>query len=161
MYQIGILSLCRLMLATGGPALWPSAVPWPLHRALAELASATASSDSALPIIAFRPSSDVGMKADGVDEAISELVADGTLRWERIGGVDVWSVVQSDLDSARRDLMRLEPADAAAVHRAGVRWAALAETSLKRLRTASESSGATVRSGNPAKRLKLVAPGLA
>ena len=162
MYQIGISNLCRLMLAAGGPIRWPSGVPWPLHRALSELmAGGSELSDSAIPVIRFEPDADVGMKGDGVDEAISELVADGTIRWERFGSVDVWSLTDRDLAPTRRELMRLSPLDADAVHRAGVRWAALAATSLKRLLTASESSGSIVLSGSPVSRLKAVAPGSA
>lgn len=140
------------VLAAGGPGEWLAGSRWPLHTALRELAAAADGSSLIFSRVQTQPDPDVGYAVRGADAAVTELVGSGVLVPGGEGLLTVWRVVDERLLPSRRELMRMPPSDAALLHRAGRRWAALAATSLKNWRTAATSSTSTVASGTAKRR---------
>ena len=139
----------RALIGAGGPREWAADVPWPLHKVLAEL-HASADAQHVLPVgLRVNPQAGVGLHVEGVEGALHYLARSGELILVEEGLFSSWQVVGSAVPSYRRLLMSLSPSEADALYRAGRRWAALAATSLKKLRTASVSANSTKRSATP------------
>lgn len=155
MFLLGSRDVLRL-LAADGPREWVAGVSWPLHRALLGLQAevSAAGPESSLPYddLITRPDPEAGTAVAGAEDAIRELASAGLLSLEGDGLAAVWTVDERHLVGPRRELMRLQPTDVDLIYRAARRWAALAVTSLKKWRIASESSTSMVRSGTPNRR---------
>jgi len=142
MFFIPLSDLLEMMLASGPPTQLLAIAEWPLHKALCELSEdAQALHLSALSsALRFRPDPDCGYRAEGVEDAFWELRVRGVL--EPVGsGLQAGWVPNCDaLIRSRRLLFSLDPLDATAIHRAGVRWASFASTALKNWATPAASS---------------------
>jgi hypothetical protein len=122
-------------------------ISWPLHVALKELHCEAGRRGrlAQLPVeFEFEPAPDVGLRARGADEALSELCREGVLR--RVGELRqaTLEVNPDRLARYRRSLMTLEPETVRLLQRAGSRWAALSSTFVKNAATPTRSSVATV-----------------
>lgn len=105
-----------------------------MHRALCELYQAYPDGyDSLLPPITFQPDPEVSWRAIGAEAALETLVASESLIPQGHGSAARLVVDDTRLVEVRRTLMRLSAEEARAVHRAGIRWAALASTASKNL----------------------------
>ena len=133
----------RILIAAGGPLEWPANAGWPLHQAVAEFR--TELDLEVEPV----PEAGLGRAVPGLEHAVMELGRLGVLHLRDEGFVAWWTVDLHEMPSLRRELMRCDP-DAARWHyRAARRWAALAATSAKSLRSATVSSTALPRSARP------------
>jgi hypothetical protein len=94
----------------------------------------------------------VGLQVDGVEAALHDLARLGELSLVDEDSFSCWRVSEDCIPAYRRMTMSLPPVEAAALYRAGRRWAALATTSLKKLRTASMSSRSASLSCTPIRR---------
>ena len=146
MFVIPLSDLIEMMLATGQPTQLLAAAEWPLHKALRELKDEAESLPS--PVLAeglrFRPDPDCGYRAEGAGSALWELRSRGVLLAVGTGLDAGWVGNDEMFAKARRLLFSLEPREADAVYRAGVRWASLASTALKNWATPATSSASTV-----------------
>lgn len=142
--------LLEMMLASGPQAQLLAAAEWPLHKALRELLEDAKSIPSTVlsEALRFRPDPDCGYRAEGADAALWDLRSRGVL--QAVGsGLDAgWTGNHEAFARARRLLFSLEPLEADAVYRAGVRWASFASTALKNWATPATSSAATVPGGS-------------
>ena len=147
-----VADLVRLMQASGGPDQWPSRVPWPLHQALFEAREALQQvvlRGSPVDLAAV-PCPDVGWKVEHVEGAIRELERSGLVRLVEVDPFRCQFLAQEGArQPVRRELMLLDPAEAAVIYRAALRWRALASTSLKNLRISASPPSETVRSSIP------------
>lgn len=152
--------LVRLLIGAGGPTEWPANVPWPLHQAVASEVTALSigtDSDDVQPVTVV-PWPGLGLKVEGLDAAVHRLALAGELSAVDHGFFSCWSVASRCLPALRQMVMRLDVGDALTAQRAGRRWAALCETSLKNLRIAAASSTSTSRSAIPTALRQVVAP---
>ena len=142
--------LLEMMLACGPPVQVLAAVEWPLHKALRELLEEASSIPS--PVLSealrFHPDADCGYRAEGTDPALWELRSRGVLQAVGTGLDAGWIGNPDTFARGRRLLFSLEPREADAIYRAGVRWASLASTALKNWATPAASSADTVAAGN-------------
>lgn len=140
MFQVGSTDVVQL-LAAGGPREFLIGAPWPLHAAFLELAELSRQSGCGLPYgqLSWTPHPDVQRAVPGVGAAVAALASSGVLVATGTGLGETWTTHPDRLVQARKDLMRLQPADASRVHLAARRWRTLAETSLMNWRAASSS----------------------
>ena len=139
----------RLLVGVGGPLEWAAEASWPLHRAIVELSGSVRPGVLLPKKLRVTPRAGVGFHVEGVEAAFHELARCGELALVGEDGFSSWRVHPDALQSYRRLVMRVPADDAAVLYRAGRRWAALASTSLKKLRMASISSGSASRSSTP------------
>lgn len=153
MSAIGFREVSRL-LAAGGPGEWLAGVRWPLHRVMLDLEAEAAGRPHLGNFTDLRtePDPEVGLAVAGLEAAILGLAETGVIERIPEGVLECWRVNSEMLVASRREVMRLPPADAELLYRAGRRWAALAETSLKKWRSEAAVMSSTVSSGTPNRR---------
>ncbi len=139
----------RVLIGAGGPLEWVADAPWPLHQVVVELHRSSAAEHVLPADLELAPRPGVGLHVDGIEAALHDLARSGELSLVDEGVFSCWRVTEDVVPAYRQMLMGLPPEEAAALYLAGRRWAALATTSLKKLRTASRSAGSTSRSSTP------------
>jgi hypothetical protein len=149
--QLTSTNLVGLMISADGPRLIPARIDWPLHQALRELYAEAGRQGlrSQLPDMHPRPDPGVSLRMGGADQALRALAEKRVLIRQGEGRRAQYQVDAEAVVSLRRGLLRLPPALAHLVHRAGTRWEALVATSAKNRSTAAVSSAATVASEMP------------
>jgi len=137
------LDVVAVLLAVSQVEFLVPASPWLLHQAVRALhkEAAQAGRLSELPELHFRACASVGVRVEGLDEAMLELRRIGALNIRGHGESCLLDVDRSRLAASRRALMRLEPETTRLVQRAGARLAASTATTSKNLATPAESAG--------------------
>jgi len=140
------------MLAGGGPPVIPARGNWALHQALRELRDRAGARGERRLVdsVELRPSPDIGVRAEGADQALFQLMQQGVLRVEGTGRQAALRADGDALVALRRDFLRVAPREANLIQWAGARWCALAATSAKNRATPATSVGsASVASSTP------------
>jgi hypothetical protein len=140
-----------VLLAADGPRSIPPHSLWPLHESVKNLLQEAGRRglEHHLPALALTPSSEVGVRADGVDDAWLQLRAEGVLRVvEDDAGVTTVPDTRA-LRRYRRMLLAADPRVCQLLYRAGRNWAALSAISPKTASSARTSSGSVVRAATP------------
>lgn len=134
-------------------------LPWPLHRALADLsdrATARRLTDGLPSDLAIKGVPEAGRGVDGLERAVLELVADGAFVPSPVD--EGLLVVNPDaVPRLRRGLLRDDVRLASLIHRAALLWATDCSTCEKNWATARASWASTVASGTPKPRQTVVA----
>lgn len=143
----GPVRLVRLLLGAAGPPEWAAQGLWPLHEVVSQLQRD--GHTAAAAIAPGVPRAGIGLHIDGLEAAMHHLARSREIDLFQEGMFSSWCVDASVIPTYRHMLMRMPPSEVAELYRAGRRWAALAATSLKKLRTASASAGSTTRSEIP------------
>jgi hypothetical protein len=146
-------SVLRTILAAGEVTALPVRTTWPVHKAVLWLSSETDRLRIDLGLaVRTTPDPDVCMAAEGVEDALAALVADGFLRQSGVGYLATWVTDPDSLTLARRELFRADARVATLLAQAGQRLATWASTAVKNSDTAAESWGSTVRCSTPTDR---------
>lgn len=142
--------ILRTIMAGGEVAALPVRATWPVHRAVVWLVSEFARLGIEPPLaVTTRPDPDVYTAVDGVESALTALVAEGFLVLSGAGYTARWVIDSSSVTSARRELMRTDPLVARLLVQAGQRLATWASTVLKNADTAAASWSSTLCGATP------------
>jgi hypothetical protein len=137
------------IIAAGGVKRVPAAISWPMHAALKEMHDRASRGGllAGLPVeLHFVAAPESGMRAQGADEALSDLCQSGIVqRAGRLSGATL-DVDDQLIVPIRRTLLELDPETVRLLQRTGSRWAALASTALKNAPTPARSPRSTVAS---------------
>lgn len=150
MSSIRMKLILRTIIAGGEVTALPVRASWPVHRAIAWLASESARCGVEPPLsVITKPDPDVYIAVDGVETALAALIAEGFLVQAGAGYTARWVIDPDSAISARRELMRTDPHVADLLVQAGQRLATWASTALKNADTAAASWPPTVCGGTP------------
>lgn len=143
--------LVGVLLAADGPQSVPPQSLWPLHESVKDLLGEAGRQglERHLPSLALSPSPDVGVRAEGVDEAWLALRAEGVLRVVDDGDTVTIVVDPTRMRPYRRLLLGADPRASQLLYRAGRNWAALSAISPKTASSARTSSGSMSRAAMP------------
>ena len=143
-----------MLVAAGGPTVLMQRSPWPLHEALAALATDQELRQLVAKGIDFdlRPDADVAVEVGGVGAAIYELIDRGV--FHVVGsGLDARLELDVDMHRAyRKKLMTLDLARATALQQVAQFWRARARTAEKTWASALASRAARSRGATPNRR---------
>lgn len=140
-------------LLAAGPRRWRLASAWTLHTAVADL-DETARDQGLLDRWDRHPVFDTGWGRSVSDtaRAVAALLDDGLLVVEGTHLDAEYVTPASSMRALRKELWRLQPADARLVDQTGRSWATRASASRMNAATVRSSSPAANLSGSPANR---------